>query len=388
MNFIPFANPAASFISRKNEYLQAIERVIDSGYYILGTEVEHFEQSFAQWLCGKNDPCHCVGVGNGTDAIELILRGMCSLASLPPQVKPLIFTVSHTAVATVSAIERAGCVPCLVDVDEETYTMSPQSLEDAVQAVKNRQEYLPFAVIPVHLYGHACDIDSILDIAQKYGLKVIEDCAQAHGAVYKGKRAGTLGDAASFSFYPTKNLGAIGDGGASVTANEALAAEMRALRQYGWKRRYISDIAGINSRLDPMQAALLSVNLRYLDIDIAQRHTLAKKYTCALQDSSFVLPTERQHCAHAYHLYVIRHKQRDLLADFLKECHVGTGVHYPVPVHLQPAYVGRVLLAPRGLPITEKIANEILSLPLFPALLPEEQEHVITNLHTWGKEKV
>jgi dTDP-4-amino-4,6-dideoxygalactose transaminase len=309
--FIPFANPGAAFQARKHEYDEAFSRVIGSGQYILGPEVETFERRFAEWLadasCAAGD---CIGVANGTDAIEIALRALQGLFPVPPDTLPAVFTVSHTAVATVAAIERAGCVPVLVDIDEASYTMSPGSLEAAVNMVAaERPDLAPMAVIPVHLYGHPCDLDAIMGIGERHGMRIIEDCAQAHGAAYRGRRVGTLGIAGTFSFYPTKNLGAIGDAGAVYTGDSALAAEMRALRQYGWKQRYVSAVPGINSRMDPLQAAFLDINLRHLDADNAARRAIAARYDALISRATITPPVAKPEVEHAFHLYVLRSKR-------------------------------------------------------------------------------
>ncbi|SNS08629.1 dTDP-4-amino-4,6-dideoxygalactose transaminase [Humidesulfovibrio mexicanus] len=387
--FIPFANPGAAFQARKHEYDEAFSRVIGSGQYILGPEVETFERRFAEWLadasCAAGD---CIGVANGTDAIEIALRALQGLFPVPSGKLPAVFTVSHTAVATVAAIERAGCVPILVDIDEASYTMSPGSLEAAVNMVAaERPDLAPMAVIPVHLYGHPCDLDAIMGIGERHGMRIIEDCAQAHGAAYRGKRVGTLGIAGTFSFYPTKNLGAIGDAGAVYTGDSALAAEMRALRQYGWKQRYVSAIPGINSRMDPLQAAFLDINLRHLDADNAARRSIAARYDALISRATITPPVAKPEVEHAFHLYVLRSKRRDALAAFLHERGVGTAVHYPQAVHSQPAYAGRVIIAPDGLPITERVVPELLSLPMFPQLIQADVERVAHALLAWDKEQ-
>jgi Predicted pyridoxal phosphate-dependent enzyme apparently involved in regulation of cell wall biogenesis len=378
MDQIPFANPSAGFKARKQACLEAFERVLDSGWYILGPEVEAFEAAFAQWLSPEASG-QCVGVANGTDAIELILRGLLRLYPVPSGKRAAVFTVSHTAVATVAAIERAGCEPVLVDVDDASFTMCPDSLGAAIRMVQEQRPDLALlAVVPVHLYGHPAQMEKILSLAETYGLKVVEDCAQAHGAQYKGRKVGTMGLAASFSFYPTKNLGAMGDAGGVFTCNAALAEEMRALRQYGWKDRYISAVPGVNTRMDPLQAAILRVNLPYLDADNALRRSVADRY--AALGSAVRIPCAADQVEHVYHLYVIRHDNRQALAQALARRGVGTALHYPQAVHQQPAYAGRTLCAPGGLPVTERIVREILSLPMFPQLGDASVAHVIASV--------
>ncbi len=375
--FIPFANPRAAYVLRQQEILAAVARAFDSGQYILGPEVEAFEKAFAAYL-GLG---HAVSCANGTDAIELALRGL----GVGPG--KAVFTVSHTAVATVAAIERAGGVPVLVDIDEATYTMSPASLEEAIRRVQAERPDLACAeVIPVHLYGHPCDMDAIMAVAANHGLAVLEDCAQSHGARYKGTMAGGIGQAASFSFYPTKNLGALGDGGSVATSDAALAAEMAALRQYGWKDRYISAVCGINSRLDPVQAAILSIQLRFLDEDNAARRRIAAAYASGLAGCGLILPAPAPWAEPAFHLYVARCANgRDKFMEFMRGKGIGTAVHYPQPVHLQPAYKGRILLPPKGLPVTERIVPELVSLPMFPQLGEAEVERVCAAAQAWAK---
>jgi dTDP-4-amino-4,6-dideoxygalactose transaminase len=270
----------------------------------------------------------------------------------------------------VTAIELTGASPILVDIDEATFDMSPASLQAAVDAY--RQTHRLKVVVPVHLYGHPADMTAIGRIAQATGLQVLEDCAQAHGAEIDGQRVGSFGDAAAFSFYPTKNLGAFGDGGAIVSRDADIDDRARALREYGWRDRYISADAGLNSRLDELHAAMLRVKLRYLDAENDRRREIAAAYTEALASTSYDLPAEKPGTKHVYHQYVIRTPRRDALQSFLSKRDVITLVHYPQPVHLQPAYRERVALAPGGLPVTEKVRGEILSLPMHPYLTDDE----------------
>jgi len=374
--FVPFANPHAAYIQRERKIMEAVSQVFDSGQYILGQEVEKFEQSFASWLCVR----HAVGCANGTDALELTLRALGAGAG------KAVFTVSHTAVATVAAIERAGAVPVLVDIDPRTYTMNQASLEEAIRHIqKSPLGLAPSVIIPVHLYGHPCDMDAILALAEQHGCMVIEDCAQAHGARYKGNMAGSLGRAAAFSFYPTKNLGTLGDGGAAATDDAAMAAEMIALRQYGWKERYISAVPGINSRLDPVQAAILSIQLEHLDIDNAARKRIAAIYNKELSGCGLTLPVAAPWAEHVFHLYVALCPERPAFMDFLKAKDIGTAVHYPEPIHLQPAYRDRILLAPDGLPVTESIRDKLISLPMFPQLEEQDVARVCEAVRDWTR---
>ncbi|MCX7670430.1 MAG: DegT/DnrJ/EryC1/StrS family aminotransferase, partial [Anaerolineae bacterium] len=295
-----------------------------------------------------------------------------------------VFTVSHTAVATVAAVELAGATPVLVDIDPTTFTMDPNRLEDALKndLVRSAAHQVGSgascggrrgAIMPVPLYGHPADMSAILELARRFDLWVIEDGAQAHGATIGGRRVGAFGDMAAFSFYPTKNLGALGDGGALATNNGDLAERARLLREYGWRERYVSAIPGLNSRLDTLQAAVLRVKLRYLDAENERRRALAQLYTERLNATALRLPVEREEVRHVYHQYVVRTPRRDALQAYLREQGIGTLIHYPVPVHLQPAYAGRLPVA-GGLSHSEAAAREVLSLPMF-AELSEEQVH-------------
>ena len=348
------ANPRATYRTYQAEIDAAIQRVLDSGRYMLGPEVEAFEQSFAEYCEAE----YAVGVGSGTEALHLALK------ALDVGSGDEVITVSHTAVATVSAIELAGARPVLVDVHPESYTLAPEALAAALTARTK-------AIIVVHLYGQAADLEPILEIARSRGVWVIEDCAQAHGATYRGHQVGSYGDLGCFSFYPTKNLGAIGDGGMVVTQDPALAGRVRLLRQYGWRERYISSVSGWNSRLDELQAAILRVKLRYLDEDNAKRRQWASLYGENFRNSQVIAPPDMSYGQHVYHLYVVRSKQRDRLKRFLADRGIQTAIHYPVPVHLQPAYCC-LGYKPGSLPATEYLAHEILSLPMFPELSEEE----------------
>ncbi len=315
-----------------------------------------------------------IGVGNGTDAIIVALRALGIGAG------DMVFTVSHTAVATVAAVELAGATPLLVDIDPETYTIDPEKLEDAIKAAKSAG-FTAKAVIAVHLYGHPCDMAAITDICRRHDLYLIEDCAQAHGATIDNQRVCSFGDIATFSFYPTKNLGAFGDGGAIVTHDKALAVRCAAIRQYGWTERYLSDMPGMNTRLDEIHAAMLAVRLERLDIEIAARRAAASAYDTALADV-VATPLVRPGAGHAYHLYVIRNDRRDALAAALKARRIGTAVHYPLPVHLQKAYAGRVAVAASGMAETERASREVLSLPMHGFLSEEDIVHVIEGVRS------
>jgi len=356
----------SGYHSQKTEIDAAVQRVLESGWYILGQECENFERKFAAW-CGVR---HAVGVGNGTDALVIALKAL-DIGS-----GDAVFTVSHTAVATVAAIELAGAMPVLTDIDSVTFTLDPLKLEEAVIACKTAK---PRAVIAVHLYGQPCDMAAIRGVCDRHGLFLLEDCAQAHGAWLDGRRVGTFADIATYSFYPTKNLGAFGDGGAVTCNDSEVAARAAALRQYGWKTRYLSDLKGMNTRLDEIQAAMLTVRLTRLDIEVARRREIAARYNAALV-KVLETPLVRPAVDHAYHLYVVRHPRRDALATALKMAGIGVGIHYPVPVHLQKAYAGRVALGPSGLGETEGASREVLSLPMHAFLSNGDVERVIAEV--------
>jgi dTDP-4-amino-4,6-dideoxygalactose transaminase len=355
---IPQVSPKAAYESVKAEINAGVARVLESGWYLQGEEVKAFEAEFAAW----NDLAQVVGVGNGTDALELALR-VFDIGQGDEIIAP-----THTATATIAAIELTGATPVLVDIDDQTYTLDVAAVR---QAITSRTR----AIIPVHLYGHPADLDSLLSIAREHNLKLLEDCAQAHGALYHGKRVGSVGDITAFSFYPTKNLGALGDGGAVGSTTPAYIERARAIAQYGWHQRYISDEVGMNTRLDELQAVILRAKLRTLDADTQRRVSIADRYTAALK-GKVTVPYVAEGCDPVYHLYVIRHPQRDALRQHLSAKQVGTAIHYPLPNHLQPAYKGR-LGEVGSFPIAERITQEILSLPLYPELTDEQVDYVI-----------
>jgi len=317
-----------------------------------------------------------VGVGSGTDALTLALR-TCGIGT-----GDAVLTVAQTAVATVAAIELAGAVPVLVDIDPATYTLAP---DHAAATIKQYRGALQIkAILVVHLYGHPADLPAIQALARQHGLVVIEDCAQAHGAVLHGRKAGSWGEVAAFSFYPTKNLGALGDGGAVVTNDGQLAERVRRLREYGWRQRYVSDEPGLNSRLDELQAAVLRVKLRHLDAENQRRGEIAAHYVARLGTTSLILPATAAGAAPVYHQYVVRAPQRDGLRRYLADHGVPTLIHYPVPIHRQPAYDGRVPVGPGGLPQTEAVSREILSLPMHPHLTTDQVDEVCQLVGQWA----
>ena len=353
------ANPHANYLAHKEEIDSAVRRVLEGGWYILGEEVAAFEREFAAYL-GVSD---AIGVGNGTDAIHLALRA-CGIG-----VGHEVITVSHTAIATVAAIELAGATPVLVDINPGTFTMDPERLAETL--VVRRTNKLK-AIVVVHLYGHPADMPAILEIARRHNLLVVEDCAQSHGALLDGRKTGTFGDVAAFSFYPTKNLGALGDGGAIATSNVEIAARARLLRQYGWRERYISELAGMNTRLDEMQASILRVKLHYLDAENTRRRQIASFYNAALLSTGLLLPQARPLASHVYHQYAVRSERRDELQAGLKQAGIGTAILYPKPAHLQPAYQGRLEAGSGGLEHSERVCREILCLPMHPQLSDKE----------------
>ena len=352
------ANPGAQFRSHRAEIEEAMRRVLDGNRYILGPEVEALEQEFARYIGVR----HAVGVANGTDALELAVRAL----GLVPGDE--VVTVSHTAVATVAALDAAGVKPVLVDVEPGYYTLDAAQLAE-VLSPRTR------AVIAVHLYGQAADLDAIGEFCRKHRLALIEDVAQAHGAKWQGRHLGSVGDIGCFSCYPTKNLGAIGDGGLVTTDNGQFAGRIRMLREYGWKQRYVSDIPGRNSRLDELQAAILRVKLRYLDEDNEKRRRLAGVYDDLLRALPVQLPKVRSGAEHVYHLYVITAANRLALIESLRREDVSPAIHYPVPIHRQTAYIGRIGRA-SSLRVTERLAEEVLSLPLYPELTHDDLARV------------
>jgi dTDP-4-amino-4,6-dideoxygalactose transaminase len=351
---IPQTDPKAAYLAQRAAIDAAIQRVLERGRYILGEEVAAFEREFAAYIGVR----HAIAVASGTDALVLALKAI----GVGPA--DYVATVSHTAVATVAAVELAGARPLLLDIDPASCTLDPAALERVLAAPPGRIA----AIVPVHLYGLPADLDAILPLARRHDVRVIEDCAQSHGATLGTARTGAIGDLAAFSFYPTKNLGALGDGGLVATADVAIAERLRALREYGWRERYVSDLAGMNSRLDEIQAAVLRVKLAALEADNARRAAIAAAYDRGLAGLPLTLPGRRVNASHVFHQYVVRSARRDPLRAALAARGIGTNIHYPMPVHLQPAYRGRVALAPSGLGESERAAREVLSLPLYPQL--------------------
>lgn len=363
---IPFGDLQREYDELSVEIDDAVARLLKSGWYVLGEKGEEFEKVFASFI-GRE--VFGVGVGSGTEALHL------SLVASGVAHGDYVITVPNTAVPTVSAISFAGAVPLLVDIDPVTYTMDPDKLRDLVVSEKKRLGDKLKAIMPVHLYGQSSDIGPILEIAREFDLSVIEDACQAHGAEYYGKRVGSLGNYACFSFYPSKNLGAYGDGGIITTGSPEQALKLKMLRNYGQEKRYYHKIKGFNSRLDEIQAAILLTKMNYLEKWNTRRRDIADLYDRKIKNEAVTKPVEAAYGKHVYHLYVIRHPERDRLQAYLLHKGVQTVIHYPVSVHLQEAY--KDLGYPAGaFPVAEKAAAEILSLPIFPQLRDEEAEAV------------
>jgi len=341
------------YMEISEEIKEAVNRVLERGWFILGEELEKFEREFANYI-GTN---YAIGVNSGSDALYLALKAL-GIGN-----NDEVITVSHTFISTVDAIVRNSAKPVFVDIDSDTYTMD-------VTQIENKITERTKAIIVVHLYGHPANMDPIIQIAKKYNLFVIEDACQAHGAEYKGKKVGSIGDVGCFSFYPVKNLGAYGDGGIVTTNNEELAKKLRMLRNYGSPKKYYHEFVSVNSRLDEIQAAILRVKLRHLDEWNEKRRNIAGLYNEWFKNLDVVTPIEKEYAKHVYHLYVIRHKERDKFQQYLLKNGIQTQLHYPIPVHKQKAYLEAE--SKNILPVTKKICGEILSLPMHPWLSEEE----------------
>ncbi len=366
---IPFVSFEKMHTEIRNELDEAYNNVLNKNYYIHGSECAEFEKNFAEYCTAK----YCVGVGNGLDALTLILRAMnirCGDEVIVP---------ANTYIATALAVSLAGATPVLVDPDIRTFNIDVDKIEEKIT---DRTK----AIIAVHLQGRAADMDSICAVAKKYNLKVIEDAAQAHGTRYKGKKVGTFGQAAGFSFYPGKNLGALGDGGCVVTNDEKIAETVRILSDYGSDYKYHHIFKGVNSRLDELQSAFLNVKLPYLDKWNAERQRIADCYLQHITNPAIVLPLQSDdEFEHIYHVFAIRCRQRDRLESYLKEKGIGTLKHYPVPIHLQQAYAD--LNIPKGsLPVAEEISHTILSIPMYYGMTDKEIDFVIQSLNDFSCE--
>lgn len=356
---IPFVDLQSQYQSIKAEADAAVLAVMQRGDFVLGGAVVEFERAFAEY-CGAK---YCVGVDSGYSALELIVRAY----GIGPGDE--VITAANTFIATTLAISNTGATPVLVDIDPQTYNIDPTKIAAAITPRTK-------AIMPVHLYGQPVDMDPILAIARKHGLRVFEDAAQAAGARYKGRMVGNLGDAAGFSFYPGKNLGAYGDGGAVVTNDAEIAEKVRLLRNIGQKVKYYHEVKGFNHRLDTMQAAVLLVKLPHLDGWNAQRRRAAATYRELLADLPFATPAPADYAEHIFHLYVVRVNNREALMDHLRERGIASGLHYPIPIHLQPAY-GELGYKQGDFPITEAYAETILSLPIFPELDDDKVAYVV-----------
>lgn len=359
---VPFLDLGAAYRELKCEIDTAVHRVLDSGWYILGPEVEAFEAEWASY-CGAE---HAVGLANGLDALTLALRAL----DIGPGDEVIV--PSNTYIATWLAITEVGATPVPVEPDPATYNIDPARIEAAVTP-RTR------VLLPVHLYGQPADLDPILEIASRHDLRVVEDGAQAHGARYKGRRIGAHGDIVCWSFYPGKNLGALGDGGAITTNRADLADKVQVLRNYGSRVKYVNEVQGVNSRLDPIQAAVLRVKLKHLDEWTSRRRVIAALYTEGLNDSGLILPYVPDWADPAWHLYVVRTTEREALQASLGEAGIGTLIHYPIPPHMQESYAG-LGIAPDALPLARELASEVLSLPIGPQLGLDQVQDIVTTL--------
>jgi dTDP-4-amino-4,6-dideoxygalactose transaminase len=364
---VPFGNLKLNYSSNKKIIDLAISRVLQNGWYILGDEVTRFEIEFAKY-CRTS---YAIGVGSGTEALHL------ALISSGIKTGDEVITVANTCVPTISAISFAGAKPIFVDINENTYTIDPQRIEERI--TKRTK-----AIIPVHLYGQCCNMDDIVKIVNARGITIIEDCAQAHGALYKNKIAGSFGDVGCYSFYPSKNLGSLGDSGCCVTNNDCLNQKLRELRNYGQRERYVHYVKGFNSRLDEIQAAILLEKLKLLDAWNKRRREIAAKYNFAFSNLNWLTcPYENDFCYHVYHLYVIRVPDRKKFQEYLFSHGISTLIHYPIPIHKQLSYA-ECFLQSKYLTVTEKISEEIISLPIYPELEENQINYIIDVIKSWN----
>ena len=368
MNTVPFLNLKEINYRHLDAFENALRRVVENGWFILGKEVKAFEEDFAEY-CGTR---HCIGVASGLDALTLILEAYKIQGVLSEGDEVIV--PANTYIATILAVSHARLKPILVEPDINTYNIDPKEIKKKITP-RTR------AIIPVHLYGQVVEMEPIWEIARKHRLKVVEDAAQAHGAVYKGNKAGALGDAAGFSFYPGKNLGALGDGGAVTTGDDELATIIRAYRNYGSEVKYVNLYKGVNSRLDELQAAFLREKLKTLDADNNRRKQIGKYYREHIKNGSIVLPVVSNEESHVFHLYVIRTSDRNQLQKYLQTRGVNTLIHYPIPSNRQAAYKewNNTIY-----PLTEKIQSEVLSLPISPVVIDKEMEHVVETINTYA----
>src|SRR5574344_1078816 len=363
---IPFLDLKGLNAQHRNELIEACTRVIDSGWYIQGNECKEIDKEFAQY-CGTK---YAIGVASGLDALILILRAYKELGVMNDGDEVIV--PSNTYIASILAMSQNKRVPVLVEPDINTYLIDPSKIEEKITSKTK-------AILPVHLYGQTCEMDKINEIAKKYNLKVIEDSAQSHGAYYKDKRSGNLGDASGFSFYPGKNLGALGDGGAVTTNDEELALAIKALANYGSHKKYENLFKGINSRLDEIQAAMLRVKLRYLDNEVEKRREIANYYLENIKNDNLILPEVRAEDNHVWHLFVIRTTKRDELQKYLLDNGIQTLIHYPIPPHKQNAYKE---WNNDSYPISEQIHNEVLSLPISGVQTLEDTIKIVNVLNS------
>lgn len=360
---VDFANFIKMHEEIKSELKNTIEEVVDSNYFILGKKVKEFEENFATY-CGVN---YCVGVGNGLDGLSLSLRAIGVNAG------DEVIIPSHTFIATALAVSNLGAIPVFVEPNTIDYTIDVTKIEEKITKKTK-------AIIAVHLYGQCADMDEIMKIAEKYNIKVLEDAAQAHGATYKGRKAGSLGHIAEFSFYPGKNLGGFGDGGAVVTNDLELANRVRALANYGSKEKYVHELKGVNSRLDEMQAAILNVKLKYLDKWNEDRNRIANIYLSKINNELVTLPSVSSYNTHIWHIFAVRVKNREKFREYLSNNGISTLIHYPTAIHKQEAYQEYSGLS---LPLAEEYANEVVSLPMFYGLTDEEINHVVEAINNY-----
>ncbi len=378
MKQIPLVDLRAQYEDVKNEMRVLWDEILDSMYLYLGPNVQEFEKEFASYVGAR----YCIGVGSGTDALLIALK------AVGVKKGDEVIVPSHTFFATVEAVIHTGAYPVMLDIDAKSYTLSVDNTREYLEencirlkeGLKDKRTGMILkTILPVHLYGHPAEMDGFRKLAGKYGLSLIEDASQAHGAKYKNKRVGTLGDLAAFSFYFSKNLGAFGEGGGLTTDNNEYVQIIKRLREHGQNGKYSHELVGFNSRLDELQAAVLRCKLKFLDKWNEQRREIACFYNEALKDLPVITPQEAEGVFHVYHLYVIRSRERDKLFEHLRKNGIGCGMHYPIPIHLQKAMEGNGY-EKGDLPVTEKIASEILSLPIYPHLTEEDTGKVVKTV--------
>ncbi|MDK9356981.1 DegT/DnrJ/EryC1/StrS family aminotransferase [Lelliottia wanjuensis] len=367
MNKVDFLDLKNINLAHEKELKDAFERVLHSGWYIMGQELAQFEENFAEY-CGAK---HCIGVANGLDALILVIRAWKEMGKIKEGDEVIV--PANTYIASVLAITENNLKPVFVEPDINTYNLDPKKIEDAITSKTS-------VILPVHLYGQICNMSEIKKIADKYGLLILEDSAQSHGALLEGVKSGAWGDASGFSFYPGKNLGAIGDAGAITTNDQELDKVLRALRNYGSHKKYHNITCGVNSRLDELQAALLNVKLKYLDADTQARKDIAERYINEIRNSKIILPQVNDVDGHVWHLFVVRSQERDGLQRYLQEQNIQTLIHYPIPPHKQEAYKEYNSLT---LPITEMIHSQVLSLPISPIMTFEQVKKVIDAMNAF-----